>query len=247
MMNPLKPKRRQFKMLFTDWPEYLLMNGNYLKVWLLHWSYEDKNRQSFLSIERVCAETALNEKTVKAARRWLVENEWLEKVGDRGNLGRFKVPVFRVRHGVIPQAEKGPTVPQAKKRPRTEAKKRPTDRGQKTAPDVYKNLELDSKDLHWSPLGPKTKQPEDKTFENIEAGNTGKIVSAPEAEKRPTVNPEAEKRPTVKAEPQSRWWDHLNEKQRIALYKQFGERWTSSKAAEQSIAISKGEDETKGN
>jgi helix-turn-helix protein len=74
------------------------------KSWMRHYSHERAdNQESYPSVASLCEKCNLNEKTVFEARRWLIDNGWLVKVGERRMEGRFTVPVFRVDHGTIPE------------------------------------------------------------------------------------------------------------------------------------------------
>ena len=83
----------------------LLLPANALKVWLCHFNHEGVNRQSYPSLDRICAKTGLNLKTVKAQRKWLIDNGWLKKTGERHGSGQFKVPVVSTLEGNLPQGK----------------------------------------------------------------------------------------------------------------------------------------------
>jgi hypothetical protein len=81
-----------------------LMPPAAFKVWMYHYSLEGGKMMSWPSvptIEKVCG---LNRKTVFAARKWLVANGWLVKVGEKQSKdGGLPVPVYRVQRGLIPE------------------------------------------------------------------------------------------------------------------------------------------------
>ena len=85
----------------------LLLPGNALKVWLCHFNHEGVNRESFPSLDRLSEKTCLNSKTVKAQRKWLIENGWLKKTGERHGNRKFKVPVITALEGPVHQRKSG--------------------------------------------------------------------------------------------------------------------------------------------
>jgi hypothetical protein len=86
------------------WSDVYLLPLAAFKIFWRHYSHErGKKRESYPSISSLCEKCNLTRNTVIAARRWLVKNGWLVKVGERRTEGKFAVPVFRVDHGVIPE------------------------------------------------------------------------------------------------------------------------------------------------
>jgi hypothetical protein len=183
-------KERPFKKVYCDRPEVFLLPPAAFKTWMYHYIREGVSRESWPSLQTICEDLDMNEKTVKQARKFLKDNGWLKQVGSKisKESGKFKVPVMQVTRGSIPpKAEKRPTVKKRGLGPKnglwTGAEKRPMDRGRKTATEVEPQRQVDSNNqVDCLP----TLSPEGKGNLNV-AGGLGKIQE-PGAEKRPTVN-----------------------------------------------------------
>ena len=120
--------KQPFQKLFVGegWNDCYQMPNAAFKIWMRHYSHEQADkRESYPSLTYLADSCGMNECTVKDARRWLVANGWLVKVGERRVEGKFAVPVFRVERGTIPpQGEKPPTVkPKVEKAPAARAGK----------------------------------------------------------------------------------------------------------------------------
>jgi hypothetical protein len=196
-------KARPFKKVYCDRPEVFLLPPAAFKVWMYHYIREGQTRESWPSLPTICDSLGMNEETVKIARKFLVSNGWLKRVGEKNNrdMGKFKIPIFRVTRGTIPpKAEKPPTAKKAhrggKSAPtvvehptRHVLENPPMDRGGKSATEVDSETQVDTcrstfneVDGFAAPLlyanSPMPELPE--------AGYLGKIHE-PQAEKPPTV------------------------------------------------------------
>jgi hypothetical protein len=98
--------KRPFKKFYCDRPDIFLIPAPAFKIWMYHYSREGRERQSWPSIETICEKLAMTKDTIHKWRSWLVENGWLEKVGERENsTGVFKVPIMKVKRGNVPSQQ----------------------------------------------------------------------------------------------------------------------------------------------
>lgn len=136
--------KRPFKKFFCDRMDVFRLPHPAFKVWMYHYKCEQKDRKSWPSIETIAEDCGLNKKTVVDQRRWLLENGWIERLGERQpTSGKFGVMEFRVKRGTIPNKRVAvrnpingsPSVPN----------KRVADRTQQTGQEVDVVLEVDIK------------------------------------------------------------------------------------------------------
>lgn len=117
------------------------MPPNAFKVWMYHYCLEGDDRKSWPSRETIRKALRMNVDTLKNARQWLVDNGWLQKVGERNSTGEFSVPIFKVRRGIIPPvAEKY----RGGKFPVARGKNSATVAGEKTTPEVDTKKQVDT-------------------------------------------------------------------------------------------------------
>src|ERR1035437_8442822 len=69
--------QKPYKLLDCSRRAFLKLKGARLHVWLALYTREDDDQQSWLSLERLMADTGCSKHTVIDARRWLVENGWI--------------------------------------------------------------------------------------------------------------------------------------------------------------------------
>jgi hypothetical protein len=93
---------RQFKKLYFDWDDIYRMPAPALKIWLYHYRKEGKNQTSWMRRETICRNLEISKGTLHTWREWLVQNGWLEKMGERSSGGEFSIPIFRTCQGDIP-------------------------------------------------------------------------------------------------------------------------------------------------
>lgn len=101
----MSDNKRIFQKFFVGegWDDCFLMPSAAFKVWMRHYSHEQGDkRESYPSLDYLCAKCDLNKETVLKARKWLLANGWLVKIGDKQVNGKFAVPIFRVERGTIP-------------------------------------------------------------------------------------------------------------------------------------------------
>jgi len=97
-----------FKKLDCQRRNYLKLPGNALKIWLYYYSREGKERLAWASEKEICETCDLNRKTMQVNRRWLIDNGWLIKMGERNSkTGQFSIPIYRVDEGTIPAETDG--------------------------------------------------------------------------------------------------------------------------------------------
>jgi hypothetical protein len=97
-----KPKTRPFKKFYCDRPNIFLIPAPAFKIWMYHYAREGRERQSWPSIDKLCKALNMGEDSIYKWRKWLTDNGWLVKTGERGSNGVFKVPVMQVKDGTIP-------------------------------------------------------------------------------------------------------------------------------------------------
>jgi hypothetical protein len=93
---------RQFKKLYFDWDDIYRMPAPALKIWLYHYRKEGKNQTSWMRRETICRNLEISKGSLHTWREWLVQNGWLEKMGERSSGGEFSIPIFRTCQGDIP-------------------------------------------------------------------------------------------------------------------------------------------------
>jgi len=97
-------KSRPFKKFYCDDEAIFQLPGIAFKIWMYHYKREGKARESWPSVPTICNALKISENTLFKWRKYLIENGWLEKVGNRHRLdGEFTVPVFKVKRGTVPQ------------------------------------------------------------------------------------------------------------------------------------------------
>jgi len=96
---------RPFKKFFCDRKDTFGLAANAFKIWMYHYCLEGEDRKSWPSRETICKDLKINIDTLTDSRLWLLKNGWLEKVGERNAEGRYAVPIFRVKRGIIPTVE----------------------------------------------------------------------------------------------------------------------------------------------
>src|SRR5208283_4999716 len=105
-MPKLKPNQ-SWQPLYVGqpkWRQLFLLPGSALKLWLAHYAHENKDGESWPSIQTLMEETGLSEDTIFTQRRWLLDNHWLVLTGYvAAQHGQFGVPKFSVRRGAIPE------------------------------------------------------------------------------------------------------------------------------------------------
>src|SRR5882762_1185912 len=87
-MNPTVPladnvkQQRPFKKLHCDWRARLFseLKGARLAVWLYHYMSSDKDDNSRPYLSLIAKDTGYDRDNVKIARKWLVNNGWLDKI-----------------------------------------------------------------------------------------------------------------------------------------------------------------------
>jgi hypothetical protein len=101
------PKKRPFKKYYCDRPETFLLPPIAYKIWMYHYKHEGPKRESWPSRAAICKDCNINLDSLKNWRKWLVDNGWLVLLGHRDSKsGEFKVPVYRVTRGTIPEVIK---------------------------------------------------------------------------------------------------------------------------------------------
>lgn len=93
------PKERPFKKFFCDRKETFLIPSAAFKIWMYHYCLEGKERCSWPSRTNICKHLGIGLNALYGGRKWLQENGWLEKLGDKSSEGEFKVPIYRVIRG----------------------------------------------------------------------------------------------------------------------------------------------------
>ena len=93
---------RPFKKFYCDRPNIFLISAPAFKVWMYHYAREGRDRASWPSLPKICAALNMGEDSVLKWRKWLIDNDWLVKTGERDSRGAFKVPVMQVKNGRIP-------------------------------------------------------------------------------------------------------------------------------------------------
>lgn len=93
---------RPFKKFYCDRPNIFLIPAPAFKVWMYHYAREGRDRASWPSLPKICAALNMGEDSVLKWRKWLIDNGWLVKTGERDSRGVFKVPVMQVKNGRIP-------------------------------------------------------------------------------------------------------------------------------------------------
>jgi hypothetical protein len=84
------------------WESVFRIPNAAFKVWMIHYSMEQqKRRTSWPSAISLRELTGMNRKTIFEARRWLIENGWLVKLGRKPSKRGLPVPVFRVERGTL--------------------------------------------------------------------------------------------------------------------------------------------------
>lgn len=184
-------KQRPFKKLYCDRPEVFLLPATAFKVWMYHYIREGQTRESWPSLQTICEALNMSSKTVKKARKYLLDNGWLKKTGTRDrNSGEFKVPVMMVTRGTNPSPEgnKYPTVksksPRVKSSLWSRGKKFPPVAGKILPPEVESLLQVNTERQVEASPEPKLLS---KTFETSEAGAMDR-VTLPEGKKFPMVD-----------------------------------------------------------
>jgi Helix-turn-helix domain len=139
-------KPRPFKKFFCDRPEVFLLPPAAFKIWMYHYAREGQVRQSWAKLETLCDKLNMDRHSVCKWRGWLIENGWLEKVGERqSSSGKFSVPIFKVRRGTVPEKiTDGRASNRVRKlRTRTGVKTSHTDRCENFALEVDKEKQVD--------------------------------------------------------------------------------------------------------
>jgi hypothetical protein len=67
----------RYKLLDCRRRAFLKLKGARLHVWLSHFTSENDDQQSWLSLETLMADTGYKKPAVIAAKRWLVKNGWI--------------------------------------------------------------------------------------------------------------------------------------------------------------------------
>jgi hypothetical protein len=97
-----KPASRPFKKFYCDDKEVFRLPGVAFKIWMYHYAREGKARQSWPTVDTICDALDINKSTLQRWRKFLVQNGWLEKVGEHRRLdGEFNVPIFKVKRGTV--------------------------------------------------------------------------------------------------------------------------------------------------
>lgn len=101
--NPFaKTASRPFKKFYCDDKEVFRLPGVAFKIWMYHYSREGKSRQSWPTVDTICEALDINKSTLQRWRKFLIQNGWLEKVGEHRRLdGEFNVPIFKVKRGAV--------------------------------------------------------------------------------------------------------------------------------------------------
>jgi hypothetical protein len=108
MTTKTKSKTRPFKKFYCDRPNVFLIPAPAFKVWMYHYVREGTNRESWPSLPKICKALNMGENSVLKWRKWLIDNGWLVKTGERDSRsGMFSVPVMRVKNGTIPDTSSG--------------------------------------------------------------------------------------------------------------------------------------------
>jgi hypothetical protein len=183
-ISPSQKKQNPFVQIeHADLKKLLRISPAAAVIWLQHKMHQGGNGASWCSLEVICDELTMDEKTVCRWRKWLVDHGWLVKTGERDSgKGRFKVPMYSTAIGEAPVRKtenrignlKGGTVPKTGVRQngspyptlgkRTVPKSWKADRTQVLGPEVDSEKQVDSykqedsKDLSQAPLERK-KQP----------------------------------------------------------------------------------------
>src|SRR5438876_8879912 len=100
-----KPKSRAFKRFYCDRNETFLLPPLAFKIWMYHFSREGADRKSWPAVKTVMAACGIGSNRIfYERRRYLIENGWLQRVGEvpSKNKGGRPVPVFKVTRGTIP-------------------------------------------------------------------------------------------------------------------------------------------------
>jgi len=180
-------KARPFKKVYCDRPEVFLLPPTAFKLWMYHYIREGQSRESWCSLMTISTALGMSDKTVKKARKFLLDNGWMKKTGTRNRSnGEFKVPIMMVMRGTIPpQGRKFPAVkvrtPRVKSSLWTEGRKFPLDRGKKVPSEVESELQLDSNSSQMPPSMPFSNSKPSPVAEGL-----GKI-QVPQGKKLPTV------------------------------------------------------------
>lgn len=105
MTTATKPKVRPFKKFYCDRPEVFLLPDPAFKIWMYHYTRENKTRASWPAVKTVMDACGIDRsQTFFKWRKYLITNGWLVKVGEkpaRADGGR-PVPIFKVTRGTIP-------------------------------------------------------------------------------------------------------------------------------------------------
>src|SRR5690349_10277682 len=101
MTTTTTKKNRPFKKFYCDRPDVFLIPAPAFKLWMFHYTREGKERQSWPSLDTLHEKLKMSRRSILKWRKWLVENHWLEKSGERGDDGTFKVPVMTVKRGDV--------------------------------------------------------------------------------------------------------------------------------------------------
>jgi hypothetical protein len=104
-MTKTKLKSRPFKKIYCDRPETFLLPPMAFKIWMYHYVREGPDRKSWPAVKTVMTACGIaSNRIFYERRRYLVENGWLEKVGEvpSKKKGGRPVPIFKVTRGTIP-------------------------------------------------------------------------------------------------------------------------------------------------
>lgn len=107
MTDKLASNKTPFKKFYVGgrWDEIFRMPAPAFHIWMFYYRLEGRVREGWATRENICKKLGINKDTFRKWRNWLIKYEWLEQVGTRNSNGEYKIPVMRVRRGIIPKTE----------------------------------------------------------------------------------------------------------------------------------------------